>query len=219
MATIETKFSVGTRVWYAGTTTEARKHPCPDCKGEHVWKTVSPAGNEYTFRCPRCTSSYTSFNNLCLSYTAHVPTARALTIGSVRHDSHRPETTYMCVETGVGSGSVYDEGRLFETEDEALQCATSIAAKANAEVPHIVEQYNRSLEISDYQLENGLLKLANDAQSRARRLLYNLEDLFQAINDADDKDAIAEAVEEYKRYSWDSDKKFAETAPPAEATL
>lgn len=209
MATITTKFSIGETVWYAGTVVEAKRHPCPDCKGARVWKTVSPAGNEYSFSCPRCTASYTSYNNLCLSYSAHVPTARSLTIGSVRHDSHRPETTYMCAETGVGSGSVYSEDRLFHTEGEALECATALAAVSNTEVPHIVEQYNRSLSISDYQLENGLLKLAKDEQAKARSLLYNLNDLFETIAQADDKEAIDEAVEEYKRWSWDNDKERA----------
>lgn len=211
MAVIETKFSVGDVVWYASTTTERKQHPCPDCNGEKRWKAISPAGNEYTFGCPRCSTRYSSFDKLNINYTAHVPTAHCLTIGSVRHESATsfgggPKTQYMCVETGVGSSNLYDEDRLFETQEAALAAAGLIADKANSEIPHIVERYNSALEISDYQLESALLKAAKDEESRVRSLTWRLEDLFSQIEEADDKDAILEVVDDYKRYSWDRAK-------------
>jgi enhancing lycopene biosynthesis protein 2 len=43
-----------------------------------------------------------------------------LTIGSVRIDTnHESPIEYMCVETGVGSGSVWDERQLYASREEA----------------------------------------------------------------------------------------------------
>lgn len=214
MAIIETKYSIGDVVWYANTTTQAKQHPCPDCNDTKKWAAVSPAGNEYTFGCPRCSTRFNSHDELRLTYTAHVPTARRMTIGSVQFNSAKEGwdagARYMCLETGVGSGSVYEEARLFETESDALIYAQSLADTANATHPSIVAQYNRTLEISDYQLENGLLKKAEDAKRRAGQLLWNLNDLFDTIKDASDKDAILEAVDDYREYNWERDKESVE---------
>lgn len=212
MAVIETKYSIGDVVYFASTTMERKQHPCPDCKGERKWKAVSPAGEEYEFRCPRCSASYSSRDDLSLNYTAHTPIATRLTIGSVRHDSngshpnHTPKNEYMCRETGVGSGSVYNEDRLFPTEAEALEFAKGFAGEANANTEWIVKLYDRALEMSDYEFSNAALKSADRARLRAQEMLYNLSALFSAIEEADDKDAILEAIEQYKEWDWARDK-------------
>lgn len=216
MAIIKTKYSIGDVVWYASTTTQAKQHPCPDCNDTKKWAAVSPAGNEYTFSCPRCSTQFNSHDELRLTYTAHAPTACKMTIGSVQFNSAKDSwdegARYMCLETGVGSGIVYDEAKLFETENDALLYAQTLADTANATHPHIVAQYNRSLEISDYQLENGLLKKAADDKRRAGQLLWNLNDLFDNIKEADDKDAILEAIDDYRTYNWERDKLSMESA-------
>lgn len=131
MAVIETKFSVGDTVWHASTATEKKQHPCPDCLDSREWKAISPAGDEFNFRCPRCSANYVARDELSLAYTASVPAVRKLTIGSVRYDSHdtwgegKSPASYMCEETGVGGGSVYNEDRLFATEAEAQVAARS----------------------------------------------------------------------------------------------
>lgn len=210
MATIETKYSIGDAVFLASTTTERKQHPCPDCKGTRRWKAFSPAGGEYSFTCPRCSGSYRANSDMSLDYSSSVPSVRRLTIGSVRHDSNersgRSQTTYMCHETGVGSGSVYDEDRLFETEAAAMAAATLMAAESNQNTDWIVKQYDQSLSISDYQIENAAMKLAQDAKSRAGSMLWNLSELFDKIAEADGKDEILEAVEDYKRFDWARDK-------------
>lgn len=206
MAVIETKFSVGDVVFYASTTTETKQHPCPDCLGERKWKALSPAGDEFSFGCPRCSARYSSFDKLNLNYTAHVGYVRRLTIGSVRHDSHKPETLYMAYETGVGSGNLYAENRLFADEGEARRCADALAATANATTEWTIERYNSTLEISDYQLASARLKEADDARHRANSMLYNLSYLFEKIEEADDKDAILEEIDWYRKYDWQRDK-------------
>ena len=218
MAVIETKYSIGDVVYHASTTTERKQHPCPDCKGLRKWKAISPAGGEYTFACPRCSGSYRANRDMSLDYSSSVPVVRQYTIGSVRHDSNecdgRSSTTYMCRETGIGSGSTYEEAKLFETEAEAIVIATLMAAESNRSTDWIVKQYDQSLEISDYQIENAAMKLAQDAKSRAGSMLWNLTELFDKIGEAEGKDEILEAVEDYKRFDWDSDKsKVSEVEP------
>lgn len=208
MATIETKYSIGDVVYQATTATELKQHPCPDCGDTRKWKAVSPAGNEYEFPCPRCSTSYQANDPLSLKYSAHVPCVNRRTIGSVRFDSesgHWGGTNYMCVETGVGGGTIYREEDLFDNEADATRAAEVKAAHSNVTVKHIVERYNKTLELSDYQFENALLKDAADQKSRAGPLLWNLNDLFAAIDEASDKDAIMDAVDEYKRWYLERD--------------
>lgn len=224
MATITTKYSVGDKVFHAWTSTERKQHPCPDCKGARKWTAKSPAGSEYTFACPRCAASYNADRDLTLDYTASVPATKQLTIGSVQFNSlpssYDHGARYMCCETGVGSGSVYNECDLFLTEAEALAAARIKADLANTETEWIVKLYNKSLKVSDYQLESATLQAAKEEKSRASSMLWNLGDLFSRIEEADDKDAILEAVEEYKKYDWPRDREASglmAKAPPATA--
>lgn len=218
MATLTTKYSIGDVVYFASTVAESKRHPCPDCKGERKWKATSPAGGEYEFSCPRCSAQYNSDRDLMLDYSALVPSVSRLTIGSIQVNtakgSHDEGARYMCCETGVGSGSVYNEDRLFETEEEATRKAQALADGQNVSVEWIVRLYDKSLRISDYQLENAALKLAKEEKSRASSMLWGLGDLFNTIEEAADKDAILEAVDWYKTYDWSRDKEKA--APIAE---
>jgi hypothetical protein len=197
MAVIETAFSVGDIVWHAGTVTEQRQHDCPDCCGSREWIAASPAGDEFTFACPRCSAGYSSFDDMSLKYTAFAPSVRRLTIGSVRHDSHSfnegSRTDYMCHETGVGSGSIYREADLFKDEAQALRAAEVKCALSNDNTEWIAKRYAKTLSISDYQLSSAALKIAKDEQSVASSLLWSLRDLFQSIEEADGKDAILDA--------------------------
>lgn len=216
MATITTKYSIGDKVFHAWTSQERKQHPCPDCKGARKWTAKSPAGSEYSFSCPRCAASYNSYRDLTLDYTAAVPSTRQLTIGSVQYNSQSSSydhgARYMCHETGVGSGSVYNETDLFLTEEEALAAAKIKADLTNTTTEWIVKLYNKSLAISDYQLESAVLKAAKDEKSRASSMLWNLGDLFSRIEEASTKDEILETVEEYKKYDWANDKEKAALA-------
>jgi hypothetical protein len=195
MAVIETKFSIGDVVYFASTKTERKQHPCPDCLGTKKWKAISPAGSEYQFDCPRCSASYRADHDLSLDYTIFAPTARRLTIGSVRTDS-AGGTQYMCLETGVGSGSLFDEDRLFSAEDEALKHAQALADNANnGGVPWVAEQYNKTLEVNDYQLSDGREHLE---ATRARRLSYKLGELQDDISSCQSMDDVKRLVESFK---------------------
>ena len=210
MTEIKTKYAIGDVVYHAGTTTIQKQHPCPDCSGERKWKAKSPVGGEYSFACPRCSVRYQSNSELSLEYTTHAPLVSTLTIGSVRYDSHHygdgPVVEYMCRETGVGSGSIYKEKDLFATREEAEHAAETLAKTRDSTVAWVAKRYAATLELSDYKLESVLMKTAQDAKSYARRLLWNLNDLFSSIEEAEDKDAILEAIEDYKQFYMEGDK-------------
>jgi hypothetical protein len=210
MATITTKYSVGDVVYSAGITTERKQHPCPDCLGERKWKAVSPAGSEYEFTCPRCSTGYHGHSDLSLGYSAHVPNVRRLTIGSVQFNSAPGSwdhgARYMAHETGVGSGTVHREADLFATEAEAIAASEVKAKLADREQEWCAKLYDKTLEISDYQLEHAMMKNAKDFRSEIGSLFWNISDLFDTIGEASDKDAILEAIDDYKRFTWERDK-------------
>jgi hypothetical protein len=217
MATIETKYAIGDIVFFASTTQKALKRDCPDCLGQQKWAATSPAGTEYEFACPRCATRFMNDRDLSLEYTQYVPTAGALTIGSVQHNTHdtvfrdgqwvgRAATKYMCVETGVGNGSMYDEDRLFLTKEEALAAAELLADEQNKTSEWIVTLYNKTLELSDYQLDNAKIELARRNACEAQSKIWNLGDLFSEIESAQSIDEIKDLIIEYRERRWDEDK-------------
>lgn len=185
MAIITTKFSIGDTVYHAWTTTERKRHPCPDCLDSRKWEAKSPAGREYQFDCPRCSGQFQSDRDISIDYSVFTPSVHCLTIGQVEAHAGGSEAKnrYMCHETGVGSGTVYYEQDLFSTEAEALEAATIKAALANAATPWVVEQYNKSLRVCDYQLSDASVKAERDRLAQVRITLnYLVEDIRGCIS-------------------------------------
>ncbi|GAB3054320.1 hypothetical protein [Stenotrophomonas tumulicola] len=125
------RYAIGDTVFYTYQDTKAGAYPCPDCKGSKVWSCTSPAGHTMEMDCPRCTYNYGRNQGLSLARTIRTYGVRVLTIGSVQINTARTDgpVHYMCLETGVGSGSVYRECDLYSTKDEA---ETKAAAQAEA---------------------------------------------------------------------------------------
>jgi len=181
MTALTSKFSLGQKVWYAGTKKENRLMPCPDCNDAREWKVTSPAGGEYAFPCPRCTA-YQGDSRLRLSYAWYVPNVVQLTIGQIKlsTDSNCPEK-YMCNETGVGSGTIYQLDVLFDTRDVAETAAQASADDRNFSVGFSPAEFNGMLEVYDYQLKDAKVRLAEEA---AHRAAYKLNELVALISDA-----------------------------------
>lgn len=212
MTVITTKYSIGDTVFHAGISMQRQQHPCPDCLGERTWKAISPAGQEYSFNCPRCFTNFINDQGLSLEYSAYTACVAERTIGSVRFDTHShwdgsprgPE--YMCNETGVGGGTVYRETDLFVTREEAQQVAELRALKQNETSEPIVNHYNKTLKISEYQLSDAKLKLAEDRQFQNRSLLWNIESMMSEVMEARDLETAREAVDTYKTFDFDHDR-------------
>jgi hypothetical protein len=185
MAVIETKFDVGSVVWRASTTTEQRHRPCPDCLGSREWTATSPAGAEYKVPCPRCGGGYQSNRDLSLDYVVHAPCAQRLTIGLVKPNGSwdsPPRHQYMAVETGIGSGSLYNEDDLFASEEEALSVAKARADAANLDHEGwAAKQYDRTAKFCDYELRDATIKSADYARIHMGvRVSMLVDDLTEA---------------------------------------
>lgn len=192
MATLTTKFDMGDVVWHAYTATENRQHPCPDCHDTRKWKAVSPAGGEFEVPCPRCAGGYQSDQSLSLTYSVLAPRAKRLTVGLIKAstatgDAYDAGNTYMCLETGVGGGSIYRENDLFATEAEALEAAKVKADLTNQDPEFwIAKQYDKSVAFADYQLKDARMEAAISAASVARYAVGYLIDDLESAYDLDD---------------------------------
>ena len=126
---IETQFDLGQRVWAIYSGRKEYTAPCMFCDCARVVIGVDGSSRP----CPEC---FGRGGKQAWHLTAwHVE--RELTVGQVRvavtnspgdesgefFDNFRPqvggEEEYMCVETGIGSGSVWRSDVLFATRDEA----------------------------------------------------------------------------------------------------
>lgn len=206
MATLTTKFDMGDAVWHAFTATETRQHPCPDCHDTHKWKAVSPAGSEFDVPCPRCASGYQSDQSLNLKYTVLAARARKLTIGQIKAstatgDDYDAGNSYMCLETGIGSGNIYREADLFSTEAEALQAAQVKANLTNQDPDFwIAKQYDKSVKFSDYQLKDASMEAAISATRTAR---YRIGYLADDLENADTMEEVKQIISDWREKGAD----------------
>lgn len=180
----EIKYAIGDRVWHATTTQSQEKHPCPDCLGTGKWDVKSPAGTEAEVDCPRCKGHKT------LSIYSTAPDIRHLTIGSIKIDTDvkvetepylRDPVQYMCPETGVGSGTLYYQQRLFATKDEATAAAMEQVERTNAKLDAKDPKRAALRDLYHYQILDAKTKQAaaeaNEYKWRWQRLLNQICEL------------------------------------------
>lgn len=155
------QYAIGQVVWLATTQSGKEPYQCPDCLGTKQWKVITPAGEEYDYPCARCNGTGT------LSQLAFEPAVQRLTIGSVRLDTNAKDAekiSYMCKETGVGSGSFYYEPRLFWSEEAAQEKAAILAADQTANLDTGDQKPRRDTfrELSTYKFRDAAIKEAED---------------------------------------------------------
>lgn len=120
----ESKYTKGEIVYGANNTYDDKTRPCPDCLGDKEWTIVFPSGQVTEIGCMTCRASSFYEPSGKVHYKSWKKGTRELTIGSVRYDDSNNEPfSYMCEETGIGSGRIYYENELFVTEDEAMEFA------------------------------------------------------------------------------------------------
>lgn len=201
--TITPKYNIGDRVYHIGTTDSKHSHPCPDCLGSQKWSAKSPAGDEFTFDCPRCASFYQPYPELSLTYWKKVPYVQTLTIGSIQYDSAADEGEqfrYMCIETGIGSGSVYYEQKLFSDKALADAAAQLEADRINSETKHSVDRYNKSLNRSSLRMESAILKEAKEIEENAREYSANVRYLVSDLRNCKTIDEMNDTIDDYIKY-------------------
>lgn len=132
---LETRYSVGDRVYHPHAESSGAEVPCPDCDGEKVWHVRLPIGEEFAIACPTCRRGYEGSRGVVTSSEA-AAIVDALTIGSVQLNTARDEVRYMANETGVGTGRVYDEGDLYRSCDDA-----------SAQLPRLMAEQRQRAEL------------------------------------------------------------------------
>ncbi len=148
--TITTKYNIGDKVWIGMTRWIDKSVKCPECEYGYI-KIILSTGAESRARCPVCYG-----RNFKSSGDFH-PVVESMTIGSVRYDSHAKvdeQFSYMCHETGVGSGSIWYEPHIFTTKEEAEGHAQALTIRAKADglraslaqAAHDEEEYNRTAQ-------------------------------------------------------------------------
>lgn len=197
------KFNIGDRVFTAFTHQTMRQLPCPDCLGNKTWRVISPAGKESTTPCPRCESHYHGLPSLNVPHVE--ASVRSLTIGSIQINTadydHAP-VKYMCRETGVGSGSVYEENDLFLDEAEATRVAE---AKAEAETqkandqPQAIEAIRFSYLRIDAACYEALRSAVFHSWYAYQNLMEKLTDYLSDDSNVD-KDDLRSKIEFEKSY-------------------
>lgn len=116
---LEPKYKIGDKVIFVYVSWACAELPCPDCLGEKEWTVECPSGEVFQTQCNTCSAGYYSKGTVT-EYADRI-IKQHLTIGSIQTDTANKECpiSYMCAETGVGNGSVYEEQKLFSTMADA----------------------------------------------------------------------------------------------------
>lgn len=122
---INSKYNIGDIVYHGSISWAQSSTVCESCAGEKLLDTPTKDGKIVKIICPICKGDGLKST---YEYKEHIT---LLTIGSIQFDSFDKESNfrYMCLETGVGTGSVYQESCLFLTEEEALEHSRELLEK------------------------------------------------------------------------------------------
>ena len=124
------KYSKGDKVFAADVEWREERITCVECEGTGQWAVKTPKGTEFEIKCQSCRER-TDCHVICMKAT---PVALKRTIGSIRIDTNSEHPiSYMCDETGIGSGSIYIEGKLYTDENECLAFSKDRADKMQNE--------------------------------------------------------------------------------------
>lgn len=205
------RFDIGQRVFIVDIIRETRRHPCPDCNDTRTWTATSRAGESFTINCLRCSQTYSGVEVAPLAYEVAVVVVKELTVGSIQMDTNDRTSMfrYMCVETGVGTGLVYNEvgrGRLYATLEEAEADGDVLRKEEESRIiaqPHHItsEQYaRRTLGAAvPYRWREEIYH----AWDRARDLTEAIEDVVKPERDNCHCDEIT-TLEEAKEHLADA---------------
>jgi hypothetical protein len=207
------KYRTGQTVYRASVSHETEMLPCPDCLGTRKWKVLTPAGAELSTDCIRCCSHGEIRGVPSLRRAIWKPQVQSLTIGAIEIRAgygDRDAVSYMAVETGIGSGSVYRERELHADEESARAAAAAEAEAKNvtldAEPARIEQHHFFGLRITD-----AAIRAASDAVYNGwYRLNYLIDDIKQQLDDeglthAHLKEEIARMIEFDREYRANRD--------------
>lgn len=118
---IDTKFNVGDNVYLGRAEWTSEMVECPSCKGTGYWNVVGHAGT-WQASCQVC-KDYSNWSDTArgkgqVKRSGRRAMVTPLTVGSIQLDTNREEETrYMCVETGIGTGTCCEGDWLYVMSD------------------------------------------------------------------------------------------------------
>lgn len=199
------RFHIGQTVWIGYVHDTQEQLPCPDCLGQRTWRVTLPSGEAHDVPCQRCTDRYSGAEVPLIAIADWKACTRQLTIGSVRIDTaagtssfDRHPVSYMCRETGVGSGSTYYELDVFGTEAEAFASAQAQVAQNRAK-----RDAQASVKVARHLALRPLVTALKEYQRSEvwsswyayRRLKDDIEELLAADEQPDDwRDALRDKL-------------------------
>ena len=143
-AELKPKYDVGDLVWVAGFDSHTELEQCPHCLGSGVWHVTTPAGEEFDGPCQKCTEGWGEKGSGKVKKSGMIGKAWQGTVGSVRLNTHDDNPIeYMLDETGVGSGTIHPETRLYDSREEAMAEGNRIAKET---WDRIQEQNDKNME-------------------------------------------------------------------------
>ena len=206
------KYSIGDIVWRGRALQKEMTLPCPDCLGTRKWKIVTPGGSELEADCQRCTGSLHLRGVPSLKDHTFGVALERLTVGSIRVNTHHRDNEdsvqYMCQETGVGSGQVYNERMLHPTEEAArAEAQAEVAAKEakRAATPERLEK----VKFQYLRITDAATAAADEAVWRSWYRYRNLrEDIEEELNRDKERSSLSEVREVLKDHlDWDKDQR------------
>ena len=221
------KYNIGDKVWLAYIESTMARHPCPDCLGTHKWAVKTPAGVDLTCECPRCSSypprTVAGKEVSPLTYRKWEGHVRELTIGSVRIDTNDDNPVqYMCVQTGVGSGNIWYESKLFEfqceAEDEAkrLEDAENVVIRATPEAMRALGDSHLNITSA---LRQADWQSVYDAWAYARWYREAIDEVVGSEKEPSDYDTVADIRDHLEQKIIDAQRYEFVHPHPLEALL
>lgn len=203
------RFKKGDTVYVFYPSRVEKCHPCPECGDEKEVRVVFPDGHELKASCPRCCMSYGLDMRLpSLKYVEWGVEVRSLTVGLIRINDHGDHpVSYMCNETGIGSGSIYYQTNVFATHEEAQQAGEEHVAKMNAK--NAAEPVRLELDrIAKLQVRDAFIESHRSQMFRSWYHVHNLAGKIQELLKESEhwpKSDIVEKLEEMARFDVDYD--------------
>jgi hypothetical protein len=142
------RYAIGDKAFVADYGTAEERVVCPDCGGTKKVKVVLASGEELEARCQHCSVGFESTGYVTV--TRYAPRVWKGTVGSVKIDTNdeRP-VSYMLRETGVGTGRIHYEDRLFDSAPEAEAVAARAAKRQEEHIRKHNEERNARRRLSD----------------------------------------------------------------------
>lgn len=133
---IKARFGKGDMVFAADSEYSENWLSCPDCLGTLKWLVVFADDDSVEVPCQTCKSGWNPPNGK-IKTQIWKPKVSRYTVGSVRfNDTDKKPFSYMCEETGVGSGRIYYDEDLFTEEEPAMERAQE---KYEEQMRHIAQ--------------------------------------------------------------------------------